>query len=104
MARGRELPKAALRLPPDNDLPGHLQPLAALLAAWMSQQARDLSIDGPLLATRADLEAYLRRDPDNRLSRGWRAELAGASLARIVDGSAAVGYERSGRLVLVDRI
>ena len=104
VARGRELPKAALRLPPDNDLSSHLQPLAALLAAWMSQQARDLSIDGPLLATRADLEAYLRRDPDNQLSRGWRAELVGASLARIVDGSAAVGYERSGRLVLVDRI
>lgn len=103
VARGRDLPKAALRLPPDNDLASHLQPLAALLAAWMSQQARDLSIDGPLLATRADIESFLRRDPDNPLSRGWRAQLVGASLARIVDGSAAVGYERPGRLVLVDR-
>jgi ribonuclease D len=102
-ARGRDLPKAALRLPPDNDLASHLQPVASLIAAWMSQLSRDLSIDGTLLATRGDIENYLRRSPDSQLRRGWRAELAGDSLARIVSGQAGVAYDGSSRLVLVDR-
>jgi ribonuclease D len=103
VARGRDLPRSALRLPPDNELPSHLQPLAALIAAWMAQQSRDLSIDAALLATRGDIESFLRRAPDSQLDRGWRAELVGASLARIAAGRAAVAYDGSGRLVLVDR-
>jgi ribonuclease D len=103
VARGRELPKAALRLPPENDLPSQLQPLAALVSAWLAQESRDLSIDGTLLATRADIEAFLRRDPESQLARGWRAELVGESLDRIVAGQAGVAYDGSGRLVLVER-
>jgi ribonuclease D len=101
--RGRELPKSELRLPPDTELPGHLQPLAALLAAWVGQQARDLSIDPTLLATRGDIEALLRRVPGSRLVDGWRAELIGSTVGRIVAGKAAVAYDGRGRLVLVDR-
>jgi ribonuclease D len=103
VARGRDLPKAALRLPPDNDLPSHLQPLAALVSAWLAQESRDLSIDGTLLATRSDVEAFLRRDPESQLARGWRSQLVGDSLARIVAGQAGVAYDGSGRLVLVGR-
>ena len=103
VTRGRDLPKAALRLPPDNDLPSHLQPLAALVSAWLAQESRDLSIDGTLLATRSDIEAFLRRDPESQLARGWRSQLVGDSLARIVAGQAGVAYDGSGRLVLVGR-
>jgi ribonuclease D len=102
IARGLELSAGALRLPPDTDLPGHLQPLATLLSAWVSQQSRDLSIDATLLATRADIEAFLRGVPDNRLEQGWRAELVGGTVGRIVAGKAAVAYDGAGRLVLVD--
>ncbi len=102
VARGLELPAGALRLPPDTDLAGHLQPLATLLSAWVAQQSRDLSIDATLIATRADIEAFLRGVPDNRLEQGWRAELVGATVGRIVAGQAAVGYDGHGRLVLVD--
>jgi ribonuclease D len=102
IARGLELPAGALRLPPDTDLPGHLQPLATLLSAWVSQQSRDLAIDATLLATRADIEAFLRGVPDNRLEQGWRAELVGGTVSRIVAGKAAVAYDGAGRLVLVD--
>ncbi len=102
VARGLALPPEAMRLPPDSDLPPHLHPLAALLSAWIAQQARDLSIDGALLATRTDIETYLRRVPDNRLERGWRASLVGSTVATIMAGTAGVAYDGHGRLVLVD--
>jgi ribonuclease D len=102
VARGLELPAGALRLPPDEGLAPQLQPLATLLSAWISQQSRDLSIDSTLVATRSDIEAFLRRVPDNRLEQGWRAELVGATVGRIVAGKAAVAYDGAGRLVLVD--
>ena len=102
VARGLELPSDALRLPPDTDLPPHLQPLATLLSAWIAQQARDASIDVALVATRTDIEAFLRRTPDNRLDRGWRADLVGSTVGRIMAGKAAVAYDGNGRLVLVD--
>ena len=56
-ARGAALPPGDIRLPPDS-LPPHLQGVVALIAAWVHQQARDLSIDPALLATRRDIEAY----------------------------------------------
>jgi ribonuclease D len=103
VGRGRALPKTELRLPPDTDLPGHLQPLASLLAAWVAQQSRDLSIEPALVASRHDIEAYLRRAPDSLLAQGWRAELVGTTVDRIMAGDAAVAYDGTGSLVLVDR-
>jgi len=41
--------------------------------------------------------------PDNRLEQGWRADLVGTTMGRIVAGKAAVGYDRRGGLVVVDR-
>jgi ribonuclease D len=102
VARGLELPAGTLRLPPDEALAPQLQPLATLISAWVAQQSRDLAIDATLIATRADIEAFLRRVPDNRLELGWRAELVGATVGRIVGGKAAVAYDGAGRLVLVD--
>lgn len=103
VTRGLELSKKELRLPPDTDLPSHLQPLATLLSAWVTQQSRDLSIDPTLVATRSDIEAFLRRVPDNQLERGWRAQLLGETVGRIAAGTAAVAYDGVSRLVLVDR-
>ena len=102
VGRGLDLPAGALRLPPDEGLAPPLQPLATLLSAWVAQQSRNLSIDATLIATRSDIEAFLRRVPDNRLEQGWRAEMVGASVGRIVAGQAAVAYDGAGRLVLVD--
>jgi ribonuclease D len=102
VARGLELPRGELRLPPDTDLPGPLQPVAALVAAWVGQQSRDLSIDPALIATRGDIEAFLRRVPDNQLQRGWRAQLLGATIEKMVAGKAGIAYDGVGGLVLVD--
>jgi len=103
VGRGLELAPGDVRLPPDTDLPPQLQTVATLVAAWVAQQARTLSIDGSLIATRTDIEAFLRRVPDNPLSRGWRAELVGTTVGRIVAGTAAVAFDGKGALVLVDR-
>jgi ribonuclease D len=100
-ARGADLPPEDIRLPPDG-LPPHLQGLTGLIAAWVQQHARDLSIDPALLATRRDIEAFLQNEPDLRLRQGWRAELIGAAVDRIATGRTAVAYNGAGALVLVD--
>lgn len=101
-ARGAALTPADIRLPPDR-LPPHLQGLTGLIAAWVNQRARDLSIDPALLAPGRDIEAFLQNDPDVRLRQGWRAETIGADVGRIAGGQAAVAYDGVGALVLVDR-
>jgi len=100
--RGRHLDESQLRLPPTDDLDRRLRPAVTLVSAWVGQLAGDLDVDPTLLATRADLQAFLRRDPDARLSTGWRRDLLGDAVARLVEGRAALAFD--GReLVLEDR-
>jgi ribonuclease D len=101
-ARAADLPPEDLRLPPSS-LPLHLQGVAGLIAAWVQEQARQLSIDPALLATRRDIEAFLQNEPDSRLGQAWRAEVIGATVGRIATGRAAVAYDGTGALVLVNR-
>lgn len=93
--------------PPRTDLPGELarelRPAVGLVSAWVSQLARDLRIDTAILATRADLEALLRGDPDARLAHGWRAEVAGGPIRQLVDGRAALAFDGKGGLLLERR-
>jgi ribonuclease D len=100
---GAALAPSALRLPPVDDLERRLRPAVALAAAWTGQLASDLSIDPALLATRSDLLALLRGDPDCRLATGWRAELAGEPIRRLVSGEAALAFDGRGGLLLEDR-
>lgn len=80
-----------------------LRPAVALLSAWISQLARDLDLDPAVLATRGDVEALLRGDAEARLGRGWRAEVAGTAVRRLVSGDAAVAFAGSGELVIEER-
>jgi ribonuclease D len=93
--------------PPDarpggDDLERDLRPAVTLVSAWVSQVARTERIDASILATRSDLVAFLARDPGARLSHGWRAELLGEGLERLVEGRAALTFERGDGLRLVD--
>jgi ribonuclease D len=99
---GLQLPTARLRQPPQDDVDRGLRPAANLVAAWIGQLARDLRIDASLLATRADLHALLRRDP-GRLSEGWRADLIGEPIRRLVSGEAALAFDGKGGLSLERR-
>ncbi len=85
------------------DLDRELRPAVGLVAAWVSQLARNLEIDTALLATRADLEALLRGDADARLAEGWRADLVGEPVRRLVEGEAALAFNGKGELVLEER-
>ena len=92
-----------MRLPATADVDRDLRPAVALVSAWISQLSRQLQIDTTLLATRADVEALLRNDENARLTRGWRADVLGQDIRRLVEGRAAISFDGRGGLVLEDR-
>ena len=79
-----------------------LRPAVGLVTSWVSQLARNRMIEPSLLATRADIEALIRGDADARLARGWRSEMVGEPLRRLVAGEAALAFD-NGQLVLEER-
>ena len=84
------------------ELDRDLRPAVALVSAWVSQLSRDLELDTTLLATRTDIEAFLRRDEGARLATGWRHGVAGEPIRKLVSGEAALAFD-GGHLVLEER-
>ncbi|MEZ5216786.1 MAG: ribonuclease D [Ilumatobacteraceae bacterium] len=84
-----------------DELDRKLRPAVTLVSAWVSELARRERVDTTLLATRADLVAFLRGDDDARLAHGWRAELVGDDVGRLVDGRAGLAFDRDGGLRLI---
>jgi ribonuclease D len=101
--RGKVLPESRLQLPPSDDVPGELRPAVALVMAWVAQLARDERIEAGLIATRADVAAYLRGEPGARLARGWRASMVAEPIEALVEGRAALSFEGAGRLMMETR-
>jgi ribonuclease D len=101
VAKGREQPPD---LPDreEDELDRSLRPAVTLVSAWVSQLARQQHIDTTLLATRADLVALLRGAADARLAHGWRAEVLGDDVKRLVAGEAALSFDGHGGLRLID--
>ena len=89
-------------LPSADDLERDLRPAVTLVSAWVSQVAKQARVDTAMLATRADLIAFLSGDPDARLRHGWRAELSGEGIDRLVSGRSALTFDRGAGLKLVD--
>ncbi|MCC6436584.1 MAG: HRDC domain-containing protein [Acidimicrobiales bacterium] len=85
------------------EVPRELRAAVGLLSAWVTQLARDLELDATLLATRSDLEDFLRNDADARLAVGWRAELVGDQIRQLLEGEAALAFDGHGRLVIEAR-
>ena len=100
---GMALNKDDLRIPPNGDVDRDLRPAVTLVTAWISQLSRHLQIDTTLLATRSDIEALLRGDEHARLTVGWRADVLGQDIKRLVEGRAALSFDGKGGLVLEDR-
>jgi ribonuclease D len=103
VATGLAMPPEQLRVATTDELDRRMRPAVALAAAWVSQLALDLHIDASLLATRADLHALLNRDPEARLSRGWRHEIVGEPVRQLATGKAALAFNGRGGLELVAR-
>lgn len=98
--RGRHLDLGAVRVPESHPVPNEVRGAIPLLMSWVSQRARELELDPAVLATRNDLEAFLRGDEDCRIVRGWRAEALAGQLEELLDGRAALSFERGTGLVL----
>ena len=85
------------------ELSAELRPAVPLISAWVSQRSRELELETALLATRSDLEDLLRGVPEARLTHGWRAEIVGEPIRKLVAGEATLAFERSVGLILEDR-
>ena len=94
--------EAHLPAPDGDDLDRSMRPAVALVSAWVSEVARAEHIDTALLATRSDLVAFLRGDDDARLATGWRHDLLGDGIRRLVAGKAALTFDGKGGLNLID--
>ncbi len=86
--------------PSVDDLDRNMRPAVTLVSAWVGQLARDERLDPALLATRADIVAFLRGDDGARLGTGWRNELVGDGIRRLVGGEAGLTFDPEGRLRL----
>jgi hypothetical protein len=56
-----------------------------------------------LLATRSDLGAFLAGDPSARLANGWRRDLLGEPVRRLLAGEFALAFDGNGGLELERR-
>jgi ribonuclease D len=99
---GVALRDAELHVPPREGVDGTFRPAVTLASAWVSQLARNAELDASLVATRADIEALVRGDESSRLLTGWRAEMAGEPVRRLLEGNAALAFDGDGSLVLHD--
>ncbi len=94
--------EAPLPAPDGEELDRNLRPAVTLISAWISELARQEKIDPTLLATRADIVGLLRNDPDARLAAGWRCDLIGDNVKRLVSGHAGLTFDGRGGLRLID--
>ena len=85
-----------------DELDRSMRPAITLVSAWVSELARQEKIDTALLGTRGDIIALLRNDPEARLATGWRAELLGDNVRRLVEGRAALTFDGRGSLKLIE--
>ena len=100
---GVDLGDDELRLPPRDGVDSTFRPAVTLASAWVSQLSRDAELDASLVATRADIEALVRGDGTSRLLTGWRADVAGLPVQRLLEGNAALAFDGEGSLVLEAR-
>lgn len=80
-----------------------LRPAAALLSSWLSQYAHELQIDTQMLATRSDIEYFVAGTDQGRLAAGWRRDLVGEPMRQLLDGTAALAFDRARGIVLEPR-
>jgi ribonuclease D len=96
---GQALRTDELRLPPDLIDTGEHQAAVAVCAGLVRQIADQLQFDQSLLATRADILQLVTGEP-SRLDRGWRGDIAGKPIRRLLAGEVAAAFDPGGRLTL----
>jgi ribonuclease D len=87
-----------LNMPESDRIDRSLAPAVTVIGAWLAQRASELELDPALLATRHELTQLLQNRP-SRLAIGWRAELVGEPLQRVLSGEAAIVLRDGGRRI-----
>ncbi len=100
--RGLALPPEEIRMPSEGRESTAPSAAVAVCSGVVRQIADDLDFDQGLLATRADVVQLLCGEP-NRLDVGWRRDIVGEPLRRLIAGDIAVAFDRRGHLVMEER-
>ncbi|HET9730755.1 MAG TPA: ribonuclease D [Acidimicrobiia bacterium] len=98
IAAGTRLEPSQLRLPASDRIDRSLAPAVTILGAWLAQRASELDLDPALLGTRSELTQLLQGQR-SRLGTGWRAELVGEPLRRLLEGKASLSLRDNGRRI-----
>ena len=77
-----------------------LRPAVTLVTAWIGELARTHEIDPTLVATNRDIVALLAGG-ESRLSSGWRRDLVGRDIERLLKGESGLSFDGDGRLRLI---
>jgi len=100
--RGTALSLDELRLPPDAAESKASQVAVAMCGGLVRQIAEQLEFDQSLLATRLDIALLVVGEP-SRLDQGWRRDLAGTPIRRLLSGEVAAAFDENGQLILEAR-
>jgi ribonuclease D len=100
--RGLDLPSSQIRMPSEGREAPAPPAAVAICSGLVRQIADDLDFDQSLLATRADLAQLLAGEP-SRLDLGWRRDIVGEPLRRLIAGDVAAAFGPGGRVVLEER-
>jgi len=102
--RGLALDARDLRLPARGEPPldDDAGPTVALGLALVAQIAAQRQMEPSLLATRADVQSIAAGRTSGRLASGWRAEIAGEQIRRLLAGEAALSGDGRGGVRLID--
>ena len=95
---GLALDPATVQMPETDHIDRALAPAVTVIGAWLTQRASELDLDPAVLATRADLTQLLHGAP-SRIASGWRADLVGAPIQRLLEGKATIVLRDGGRRV-----
>lgn len=77
-----------------------LRPAVTLVTAWIGELARTHEIDPTLVATNRDIVALLAGG-DSRLAQGWRRDLVGRDIEKLLAGETGLSFDGDGRLRLI---
>lgn len=74
------------------DVDKSLRPAVTLVSAWVTELARQSSLDAGLLGTRKDILDLLGGSANARLGQGWRADIVGRDIEDLVAGRKALTF------------
>lgn len=101
VAAGLAMDPSELRTPPDEPDDRGLGAAITLAGALVGQRARNLGLDPAMVAARADITAIVAGRP-GRLDEGWRAQVVGDLVHRLLAGEITLRLADGGRTLVVD--